>query len=210
MICILPALRIPTSGDRTRDIEEATAHHNSVLEKLIRARPEEWMWGHRRFRHSPDLPAEPYGPRQRRRRGSAPTSLNGAAGLSEGSTSPCLRHPARSSQLCGRATGGGPAPPCATRTERFQPSNQRPEEAGSTAASDSAPRGFAAGRVSSHSTAHTPARAAPREVCAGSAGGSDPPAPAPAARTRRSQRARAAASATSSPDRAPPGPSPRR
>jgi KDO2-lipid IV(A) lauroyltransferase len=53
----LPPLEpLPTTGDRTKDIEQATARYNEVLEEIIRAHPEHWMWAHRRYRHSPDLP----------------------------------------------------------------------------------------------------------------------------------------------------------
>jgi KDO2-lipid IV(A) lauroyltransferase len=56
----LPPVEIEPSGDRSRDIEEATTQYNAVLEELIRRHPEQWLWGHRRFRHSPDLDTDPY------------------------------------------------------------------------------------------------------------------------------------------------------
>ena len=31
-----------------------------ALGEIIRAHPEQYMWSHRRFRHSPDLPGDPY------------------------------------------------------------------------------------------------------------------------------------------------------
>jgi KDO2-lipid IV(A) lauroyltransferase len=52
---ILPPLEFQPTGDRERDIVELTARTNLALEEIIRAHPEQWMWGHRRFRHSPDL-----------------------------------------------------------------------------------------------------------------------------------------------------------
>jgi KDO2-lipid IV(A) lauroyltransferase len=55
-----PPLEIPLTGDRSSDIEVATAHYNLALEAIIRRHPEQWMWGHRRFRHSPDLDYDPY------------------------------------------------------------------------------------------------------------------------------------------------------
>jgi len=55
-----PELEIELSGDRKKDIEIATAAYNVALEKIIRANPEQWMWGHRRFRHSPDLEGDIY------------------------------------------------------------------------------------------------------------------------------------------------------
>ncbi len=60
LLTILPPLETPQTGDRKRDIEVATAHYNEALEAIIRKHPEQWMWGHRRFRHSPDLPGNPY------------------------------------------------------------------------------------------------------------------------------------------------------
>jgi KDO2-lipid IV(A) lauroyltransferase len=58
-----PVLEIPRSGNRVKDVEVATAYYNEVLEGMIRAHPEQYMWAHRRFRHSPDLEADPYPPR---------------------------------------------------------------------------------------------------------------------------------------------------
>ncbi|MCP4002788.1 MAG: lysophospholipid acyltransferase family protein [bacterium] len=51
----LPELEFELSGDRKRDIEHVTARCNECMEALIRQNPEQWMWGHRRFRHSPDI-----------------------------------------------------------------------------------------------------------------------------------------------------------
>ncbi len=56
----LPELEISLTGDRKKDIEVATTAYNAALEKIIRANPEQWMWGHRRFRHSPDLDRDIY------------------------------------------------------------------------------------------------------------------------------------------------------
>ncbi len=58
---ILPALEFERTGDRERDIEAASAQCNAALEEIIRRHPEQWMWSHRRFRYSPDLPDDPYG-----------------------------------------------------------------------------------------------------------------------------------------------------
>jgi KDO2-lipid IV(A) lauroyltransferase len=55
-----PPLEIPRTGDRKRDVEEATARFNGALESIIRRHPEQWLWGNRRFRHSPDLDYDPY------------------------------------------------------------------------------------------------------------------------------------------------------
>jgi KDO2-lipid IV(A) lauroyltransferase len=50
----------PASGDRQADVVELTARCNRAMEAAIRKHPEQWMWAHRRFRHSPDLPADLY------------------------------------------------------------------------------------------------------------------------------------------------------
>lgn len=42
------------------DVTEFTAAHNGALERIIRRYPDQWLWMHRRFRHSPDLPRDPY------------------------------------------------------------------------------------------------------------------------------------------------------
>ena len=60
MIRFLPPIEFERSGDRSRDIEALTARFNEAYEAIIRAHPEQWLWAHRRFRHSPDLDADPY------------------------------------------------------------------------------------------------------------------------------------------------------
>jgi KDO2-lipid IV(A) lauroyltransferase len=50
-----------SSGDRAADVVKLTARYNEVLEGFIRKHPEQWIWNHRRFRHSPDVPESPYG-----------------------------------------------------------------------------------------------------------------------------------------------------
>jgi KDO2-lipid IV(A) lauroyltransferase len=42
-------LPLPDSGDREADIAELTQRINDVLERWIRARPESWLWVHRRW-----------------------------------------------------------------------------------------------------------------------------------------------------------------
>jgi KDO2-lipid IV(A) lauroyltransferase len=50
-----PALELPHSGDRERDVVVATALMNEAIGRWIREDPIPWAWSHRRFRHSPDL-----------------------------------------------------------------------------------------------------------------------------------------------------------
>jgi KDO2-lipid IV(A) lauroyltransferase len=42
-------LALPDSGDRQADIAALTQQINDVLERWIRARPESWLWVHRRW-----------------------------------------------------------------------------------------------------------------------------------------------------------------
>ena len=42
------------------DVIARTTAFNHWLERVIRAHPEQWLWAHRRFRHSPDLAGDPY------------------------------------------------------------------------------------------------------------------------------------------------------
>ena len=57
----LPPVQLQDTGNRAADIAAGTAACNAALEEMIRAHPEEWMWSHRRFRRSPDLPERMYG-----------------------------------------------------------------------------------------------------------------------------------------------------
>jgi Kdo2-lipid IVA lauroyltransferase/acyltransferase len=56
----LPEVPVPETGDRKADLLEVTMRCNRVLEDAIRQYPGQWLWGHRRFRHSPDLARDPY------------------------------------------------------------------------------------------------------------------------------------------------------
>ena len=61
-----PPLELPREGDIKENIEAATAVFNRAYEDMIRQAPEQYMWATRRFRHSPDLPPEPYTRRKSR------------------------------------------------------------------------------------------------------------------------------------------------
>jgi KDO2-lipid IV(A) lauroyltransferase len=56
----LPEIPVPDTGDRRADLLEVMTRCNKVLEDIIRVYPGQWLWGHRRFRHSPDLERDPY------------------------------------------------------------------------------------------------------------------------------------------------------
>ena len=57
---VLPELELPRTGDVRADVAAATARMNQALEEIIRSHPEQWLWAHRRFRRSPDLPRDFY------------------------------------------------------------------------------------------------------------------------------------------------------
>ncbi len=59
-LTFLPPVDWEPTGDREKDVEAATAACNAALEGIIREHPEQWMWSHRRFRHSPDLEGDLY------------------------------------------------------------------------------------------------------------------------------------------------------
>lgn len=44
-----PPLMLPETGDREADIASLTRQVNECLERWIRARPESWLWLHRRW-----------------------------------------------------------------------------------------------------------------------------------------------------------------
>ncbi|HVP28365.1 MAG TPA: lysophospholipid acyltransferase family protein [Myxococcota bacterium] len=56
-----PEIAPARSGDRDADVRETTARINAALSGFIRQDPVPWLWSHRRFRKSPDAPADLYG-----------------------------------------------------------------------------------------------------------------------------------------------------
>jgi KDO2-lipid IV(A) lauroyltransferase len=57
---LLPEIELERTGNLRADVAAGTARMNQALEQIIRSHPEQWMWSHRRFRRSPDLPADFY------------------------------------------------------------------------------------------------------------------------------------------------------
>jgi len=53
-------IEMPEVKEGENEVEAFTAACNSAIEERIRAHPDQWMWGHRRFRYSPDLDSDPY------------------------------------------------------------------------------------------------------------------------------------------------------
>ena len=50
---LLPPIAPPQTGDFEADVLALTARHAAVLEEWIRARPEQWLWTHRRWKTAP-------------------------------------------------------------------------------------------------------------------------------------------------------------
>ena len=48
-LTIFPPMELPDTGDRQADVVEMMRCVNAVLESWIRARPEQWLWVHRRW-----------------------------------------------------------------------------------------------------------------------------------------------------------------
>ncbi len=48
-ITIQPPLAFTPSGDQDRDIHDLTCLINDTVEKMVRARPSQWLWIHRRW-----------------------------------------------------------------------------------------------------------------------------------------------------------------
>ena len=48
-LTVYPPLELPRSGDRQADITAIMARINALIEDWIRARPEQWLWLHRRW-----------------------------------------------------------------------------------------------------------------------------------------------------------------
>ncbi|HVF30067.1 MAG TPA: lysophospholipid acyltransferase family protein [Pyrinomonadaceae bacterium] len=53
-------IEVPDTGDRHRDVLEATAAFTAEMEKFVRAYPEQWMWIHKRWKTRPDGEKELY------------------------------------------------------------------------------------------------------------------------------------------------------
>ena len=51
---LLPPIEPPQTGDYEADVLALTARHAALLEEWIRARPEQWLWTHRRWKTAPD------------------------------------------------------------------------------------------------------------------------------------------------------------
>jgi KDO2-lipid IV(A) lauroyltransferase len=58
----LPELEQPRSADLHADTIAVTAALNDALASFIFAEPRSWLWIHRRWRRSPDLPRDLYEP----------------------------------------------------------------------------------------------------------------------------------------------------
>jgi KDO2-lipid IV(A) lauroyltransferase len=52
-VVFLPELKLEKTGDKDADVFRWTEEYQKVLEKIIRERPEPWMWFHRRWKTRP-------------------------------------------------------------------------------------------------------------------------------------------------------------
>lgn len=59
-LVIEPAIEIVATGDRAEDVRAITACMAERLGRVICEEPAPWLWSHRRFRRSPDLPEDLY------------------------------------------------------------------------------------------------------------------------------------------------------
>jgi KDO2-lipid IV(A) lauroyltransferase len=59
MVSLPPIEPIVADSART-DVEVLTERYNRAIEGIIREHPEQYLWSHKRFRHSPDLPRDVY------------------------------------------------------------------------------------------------------------------------------------------------------
>ncbi len=50
---LFPEIKLEKTGDKDKDIFRWTEEYQKVLEKIIRERPEPWMWFHRRWKSRP-------------------------------------------------------------------------------------------------------------------------------------------------------------
>ena len=55
-----PEIEAVRSGDLRADIAQTTLRINRSIEALVRSRPEQWLWSHRRWRASPDVDPDLY------------------------------------------------------------------------------------------------------------------------------------------------------
>lgn len=73
-ILVLPPVRWEKSDDVETEIAAATQACQTVLEGLIRERPDHWLWGHRRWKNVPEVNAGYPARKPRRRKGRVETS----------------------------------------------------------------------------------------------------------------------------------------
>jgi KDO2-lipid IV(A) lauroyltransferase len=53
-VIYLPEVKLEKTGDKDKDIFRWTEEYQKVLERIIRERPEPWMWIHRRWKSRPE------------------------------------------------------------------------------------------------------------------------------------------------------------
>lgn len=59
-VLIFPEVEVSRTGDPETDIRITTAHINRAIETVVRMHPDHWLWGHRRWKNSPDIEGNIY------------------------------------------------------------------------------------------------------------------------------------------------------
>ena len=59
-VLIFPEIALPDTGDKKEDIRVTTERMNEALERVVRMHPDHWLWGHRRWKKSPDIAGNLY------------------------------------------------------------------------------------------------------------------------------------------------------
>ncbi|OGP86961.1 MAG: hypothetical protein A2Y95_04155 [Deltaproteobacteria bacterium RBG_13_65_10] len=77
-VLIFPEVEVSRTGDPKEDVRLTTASINRAVETMIRMRPDLWLWGHRRWKNSPDIEGNLYAGGRVVRRDGAPVSEEAA------------------------------------------------------------------------------------------------------------------------------------
>jgi KDO2-lipid IV(A) lauroyltransferase len=59
-VLVFPEVEVVRTGNPKEDVRLTTANINRAVEMVIRRRPDHWLWGHRRWKNSPDIEGNLY------------------------------------------------------------------------------------------------------------------------------------------------------
>ncbi len=51
---ILPVVEMERTGDVEEDVRRNTARMSAIFEEMVRRHPEQWLWGHKRWKTRPE------------------------------------------------------------------------------------------------------------------------------------------------------------